>query len=581
MTKHHHRKHRDSDSSSDSGSDSECEYVKDFENTYKYLKNRLITDEGLQAAGSDAYASIFNVSAESLGIGSPVTFDSNQNLLNIDHVLGSGDIAIRKSGVYFVIYAVNTDQPLQLSLFVNNVYQQVTNIGKNTGATQLFAETLLNLKKNDVITLRNWISGVNPVVIPVAAGGTLIGVNAEIVLMKVAPLPEDVACLDEDMKINRKQRHFFKKLEEKMLCDPALLLNFTDTHGAFYRVSQQTLNVGDSVIFEGNNNVRGMTNAPGTGNIVVNKSGAYYFTFAVESNKASQFTVFINGIPDLTTTAGINKAAGQLILRQILMLKAGDVLSVRNYISSIGSIDTSLNAGGLAQGTQATLIVYRLGPNFSDIDPCERVNLLLQCRCADNQNRNGCKEDDREDRKSKKREMKLNCLYQQYKQFLLRDCKLMLTGSESYQTVYNTTGQTVLVEQPINYEVETVYRNAEFNSLTTQQKVCRSGLYKIVFFGFVNQSSQFTFFINGVAITNTTAGTDSGSGEVSLRQLVALKAGDILTTVNHTSGTTDGSVQLTENPGGSNVTMNASTVFYMISPWRDDWCGKDYVKGQK
>ena len=70
----------------------------------------------------------------------------------------------------------------------------------------------------------------------------------------------------------------------------------------------------------------------------------YVFVFIVNTSQACQFTLFVNGVPNQTTTAGINKGANILQLRQQLELKAGDVISVKNHISSAGTITISQNA---------------------------------------------------------------------------------------------------------------------------------------------------------------------------------------------------------------------------------------------
>jgi hypothetical protein len=108
--------------------------------------------------------------------------------------------------------------------------------------------------------------------------------------------------------------------------------------------------------------------------------------FLVECDKSAQFTVFVNGVPDLTTTSGLNKGANQLYLRQTLTLHQGDLVSVQNYISSAGTVNLIGDAGGALGAALAAYYIYfgqerkvdkekldamkgsYLGPEYSDLE---------------------------------------------------------------------------------------------------------------------------------------------------------------------------------------------------------------------
>ena len=89
-------------------------------------------------------------------------------------------------------------------------------------------------------------------------------------------------------------------------------------------------------------------------------------------------------------------------------------------------------------------------------------------------------------------------------------------------------------------------------------------MYKLIFDLEAYQPSQFTLFVNDVAVPSTIAGTASGSGQVSIRQLLELKKGDILQAKNHSSFINP--VITILNPGGSNSSSNAVFAAYRIGP---------------
>ncbi len=78
------------------------------------------------------------------------------------------------------------------------------------------------------------------------------------------------------------------------------------------------------------------------------------------------------------------------------------------------------------------------------------------------------------------------------------------------------------------------------------------------------QPTQVTLYVNGKADPTTTTGVDSGAGQVSLRQIITLNAGDAITIVNHTSAS--GTIQTTQNAGGSRVGNNMQLTIYRIAP---------------
>lgn len=562
--KQHNKHHSSSSSSSDSSNKhrSHSSSLSDnCDELYKYLKHRLIKDRSMMPYGSDAHSSYYSTRAQMVVLGAPVLFDYNQDSLNIDHAVGSGDLYVRKDGLYVLVFSANTQQAVQMAVFVNDVLIPSSVVGKNSGAAQLIIREFLYLNKDDHITVRNFNSAIGTIDIDPNIGGTIAGTNTEIVLNKIAPLPKYICDRERNNNRKNKNRHLFKEILEKMLCDKSLDLYYSEAYGAFWRVSPQTLAVGDAVIFEAHRNLKCMENVVGTSDVIAKLSGSYMFEFIMEANKSCQMTLFVNGIPDLTTTVGIDKAAGTVYLRQVLQIQAGDVITIRNHISSAGTIDLTATVGGLQTGNQAILIVKRIGPLISNL-VCEEI-YKYKLKCNDE-----CDEDSEYEKDEHR-----NCLYEEYREFLLENHCLMPAGSDAYAYLYSTTTQQLVPEQAVIFQNNQVTKNIEHVQGKPEIKVCKSGIYRLAVNIQTDQPAQFTAFVNGVPDIATTFGTDTGAGETTLKQLMALKKGDVITVVNHTSFINP--IQTSGNPGGFSVGNNANIGLDRIAPlpknYKDDY----------
>ena len=82
---------------------------------------------------------------------------------------------------------------------------------------------------------------------------------------------------------------------------------------------------------------------------------------------------------------------------------------------------------------------------------------------------------------------------------------------------------------------------------------------KVLFDLQAKQPSQFTVYINNLPIESTITGNGSGSGQVSLRQLLKLNKDDELSIKNHSSFLNP--VITNMNPGGRQAGVN--TIFYV------------------
>jgi hypothetical protein len=140
------------------------------------------------------------------------------------------------------------------------------------------------------------------------------------------------------------------------------MANGSDAYGAFFSISVRTYNAGDKIIFENSNNVLNLTFTPETGDIMIERDGIYFYTFTGQFNESSQLTVFVNEEPFLDTTTSSNSGTHPIKLHQLLKVKKGDIVSVRDY-SSNTPITTAINASGTITPTQnIDFVLWRIAP---------------------------------------------------------------------------------------------------------------------------------------------------------------------------------------------------------------------------
>jgi hypothetical protein len=89
-----------------------------------------------------------------------------------------------------------------------------------------------------------------------------------------------------------------------------------------------------------------------------------------------------------------------------------------------------------------------------------------------------------------------------------------------------------------------------------------SGIYKITFCLSTVEPSQYTAFLNGVAITGATYGSGAGTQQNTGQVIVAAGAGDILTIRNYTSAA---ATTLQPLAGGTQASVNASAIIEKLN----------------
>jgi hypothetical protein len=328
----------------------------------------------------------------------------------------------------------------------------------------------------------------------------------------------------------------------KLLTDDDLMVNGSQTYINAYNNYQTIVPTGYPVEF---NNISIQSNidhlyigAP----FAVRESGIYMVFFISSNDQACQYTIFVNGLPNLLTTTGNNSGAGQLIQRNLLKLQKDDVISVRNYSSSSNALQNDLYAGGTQQGNNGGFLMQKISNYDCDSYKDELCKWSNECL-------------------SKRKQY----LFKKLLEKMLLDKDLMLQGFNIHGVFYTTVSQTIGLEQNIMFDSYSNVNGIVWNSSNPDQLVVtEDGIYKIFFVLTTNTSAQFAFAVNGVPIDYTIQGTNKGAGQLSSRTLLNLKAGDIITITNHSSAVQ--TVTTSANAGGIYASMSSLLTIFKIAP---------------
>jgi len=185
------RKHR-KECSDDEKSEKECSDESDSDEEYECTKKHLRKDKCAMAFGSNAFAYVYTRTPQTVALEAPIVFDAIQNTFNIilDNTLSN--IIVGKSGIYEIRADINAAQPSQFSIFVNGVSVDTSTSGVNAGAAELTFVFILPLNKGDKVSINNHTSALGPIQFIQNVGGVLPATLAQVVINKIAPIPEDL-----------------------------------------------------------------------------------------------------------------------------------------------------------------------------------------------------------------------------------------------------------------------------------------------------------------------------------------------------------------------------------------------------
>lgn len=536
-----HHKQKSSESSSSSSSSSECKPRFKLCDIYTYFRNKLLEDNQLMVAGSDAYLTCTNNLSQIIPKNHAITCNLITLEYNIDNHQNTAPYYVREDGVYILFNLLNVDSSCQFTIFVNGIIYPLTTNGTNSGAGQLLSRSMIKLMKNDSVVIRNYISTSSSVKSNLYSGGLLPGNDISLLIMKIAPLDAAKVDMCNEHKfmecLSHKKKKLFQKLTEKLICDNELMVKGFNTLGTFYNRSTQTIPTESGVVFNESSCVNGLSwVSTSPDQIQILEDGVYKVFFIINIGTAAQITLFVNGLPVDASTQGTNKGAGQLSTRILLELKKNDILTVVNHTSANGSIVATEFCGGYKQTISTILTLFKIAPLCKPkIEPvdCDLVKHF-------------------------------ECYYELFRDYLLYQKCLQITGSSAYISVCSGTPQNVLVNEPFNWSMEIIKRGAQYTQGNNEIVIKQSGVYDVFVDIITDQSLQMAIFINNLPYDKAIFGRDSGASRTLLRQFIPLKCGDVLSVRNYESHI--GAVDTAENSGGDSIGQNASLMAFLLTP---------------
>jgi hypothetical protein len=377
-------------------------------------------------------------------------------------------------------------------------------------------------------------------------GGIQTGNNETFLLMKIAPLPchekekdkncNSNNCYSNKCKLSHRKKYLFKKLLEKMLLDKELMLKGFNVRGSFYNTQTQNVLTENPVVFANQQNVNGLMWDPiYPTNINILEDGIYKVFSLVTTNTSAQFSFAVNGIPINYSTQGTNKGAGQLTLRTLLELRSGDILTLVNHTSFNGQVILSQEAGGIYQSISAILTIFKISPLIMPQIPQCNVNEYYE-KC-----------------------------FKQFKNFLLENKCLQITGSPAYITTSSTNVEDVAVNNSFSYEINSIIKSMYHQQGNTDIVIERDGIYDIFSDIITNEPSQLTLFVNGSPDWSTVSGRDSGANRCIIRQIIKLNKGDVISVRNFASHS--GTIHTSQNTGGTQIGHPVMFMAFLLCPF--------------
>ena len=136
-------------------------------------------------------------------------------------------------------------------------------------------------------------------------------------------------------------------------------------------------------------------------------------------------------------------------------------------------------------------------------------------------------------------------------------------GLSEFGYVYNTSSQVVAVGASVTFDSNGILTAGIAHSTGSSDITPTvSGIYKITFCLSTVEPSQYTVFLNGVAITGATYGSGAGTQQNNGQLIVAVTAGDVLTIRNYTSAAAS---TLQPMAGGTQPGVNASVIIEKLN----------------
>lgn len=329
---------------------------------FQKLTEKLVCDNELMIKGFNTLGTFYNKSTQTIATDSSVVFNESSCVNGLSWVATNPDqIQILEDGVYKLFFLINTGTSAQFTVFVNGLPIDASTQGTNKGAGQLTTRILLELKKNDIITVVNHTSANGSVIATELCGGYKQNISAIVTLFKIAPLSKP-KCEPVDCQLVKHFECYYELFRDYLLYQKCLQIAGSPAYVSVCTSAPQNVLINEPFNWS-TEIVKYQTQyKQGMNEIIIKETGIYDVFVDIITDQSLQMAIFINGLPYDNAVFGRDSGASRTLLRQFIQLNCGDTLSVRNYESHIGAVDTAENPGGDVVGQNASLMVFLLTP---------------------------------------------------------------------------------------------------------------------------------------------------------------------------------------------------------------------------
>lgn len=331
---------------------------------FKKILEKMLCDKELMLKGFNVHGVFYNQNSQVVLTEAPIIFDSNNSVSGLSWSLSTPDqVKILEDGVYKLFFMANTNVSAQFSIFINGISIDSIIQGSNKGAGQISIRGIIELKKNDIIQVVNHTSPNSQIVISQNAGGIFPVLSVCLTIFKIAPLCKPII---NDCKLNDYHKKCFEKFKCFLLSNKCLQLAGSPAYINVATTHKQLIDINSPIDWEVTSLKEHIYHKQSTTDFIINKDGIYDIFADLIASEPTQITLFINGIPDMKTTVGRDSGGNRTLMRQFIKLCKGDIITIRNYESTMGTLNTTLNSGGLEPGHPCFFMVFMLAQDYED-----------------------------------------------------------------------------------------------------------------------------------------------------------------------------------------------------------------------
>lgn len=154
----------------------------------------------------------------------------------------------------------------------------------------------------------------------------------------------------------------YETIVKRLRKEKYLMVNGSDAYGMFYSHCQQLIEPNNPIVFEKKSHVLNICLDQCSKSLKIKRSGMYVVNLTCQFEQLGQIALFINANPELSSLTSTNTPLNFVTIHQILNLKKGDCLSVRNYLTANPLTTAISTAGIIPESKNVCLNIWKIAP---------------------------------------------------------------------------------------------------------------------------------------------------------------------------------------------------------------------------